>query len=124
MIRVWNYNCTRTRTFRGVRFLAILNEKQKLLYFGEIKKSSGQLNSPSKNYENILFTKDPEVLLRIASADWVYRKKKNRGKSMVKFKKEIEEKISKRPLSIEKSQKKPSNWVNKELSFDNFEEQM
>lgn len=40
---------------------------------------------------------------------------------MLKFKSELEEKISKRPLSIEKSNKAPKNIINKEFSFDNFE---
>ena len=41
---------------------------------------------------------------------------------MIRFKSEIEAKISKRPLSIEKSHKEPKNIIKKEFSFDNFEE--
>lgn len=41
MLRIWNYNCSRTRAIRGVRLMAILNENSKVLFYGEIKKASG-----------------------------------------------------------------------------------
>lgn len=55
MIRVWNYNKSRTHANRGVRRLKIQNEKGIPLFAGEIKKATGTC-SRTDNYEVILFT--------------------------------------------------------------------
>ena len=55
LIRVWNYNKSRTYASRGVREMQILLDGN-LIFSGEIKKASGSLTVD--NCEYIVFTRE------------------------------------------------------------------
>ena len=44
MIRFWNYNVNRTKSYRGVRNIAILDSKMKIIFMGEIKRALGTIH--------------------------------------------------------------------------------
>lgn len=50
MLRIWNYNVTRTDLIKGIKTISIESEN-KLLFKGEIKMASGTLENPMKNCE-------------------------------------------------------------------------
>ncbi len=43
MIRFWNYNCSRTKSYRGVKTMALLDQEMNLLFLGEIKRANGTI---------------------------------------------------------------------------------
>jgi len=68
MIRIFNYNKSRTYSFRGVRSCRILMDEL-LIFHGEIRIAPGLLTSADAASEVILFTTDPEVLQAVAKHD-------------------------------------------------------
>lgn len=68
MIRVFNYNKSRTYSFRGVRSCRILMDEL-LIFHGEIRIAPGLLTSADAASEVILFTTDPNVLKAVAKHD-------------------------------------------------------
>ena len=68
MIRIFNYNKSRTHSYRGVKRLRIKLDEA-VIFSGEIKKAAGLLNSADAASEVILFTRDDTILARIANHD-------------------------------------------------------
>ena len=55
MIRIWNYNVSRTDLYKGIKLLRLTFDKW-LIFIGIIKQASGRVENPMKNYEQILLT--------------------------------------------------------------------
>ena len=70
MIRVFNYNKSRTHVVRGVRLCRILLDGIPV-FMGELRMASGLLSSPEQVSECILFTTDNTILTEIARHDEV-----------------------------------------------------
>ena len=69
MLRLWNYNKSRTHSYRGVRRLRIKFDEN-VIFEGEIRKAPGMLTEgPDKCCEIILFTVDEVILQLIDSGD-------------------------------------------------------
>ena len=68
MIRVWNYNKSRTHCSRGVRLCRMYLDETKI-FEGEIKCSQGDLSSADASSEVILFTTNEAALKQIAKHD-------------------------------------------------------
>ncbi len=68
MIRLWNYNKSRTYVQRGIRFCQLFFDDV-LIFSGEIRIGPGSLSSAEAASEVILFTTDNIVLQRIAKHD-------------------------------------------------------
>ena len=68
MVRVWNYNKSRTHSFRGARVIELRLDGN-LVFRGEINKAPGCLHEVDKAAEPILFTMDPDVLHQIDEHD-------------------------------------------------------
>ncbi|XP_028910162.1 katanin-interacting protein isoform X3 [Ornithorhynchus anatinus] len=69
MIRIWNYNKSRIHSFRGVKDITILLDKQ-CIFKGEIAKASGTLSgAPEQFGDTILFTTDDDILEAIFCSD-------------------------------------------------------
>ena len=68
LVRVWNYNKSRTHSFRGARMLEIKLDGH-LIFRGEVNKAPGCLHEVEKAAEPILFTMDNEVLATIDEHD-------------------------------------------------------
>ena len=76
MMRIWNINTSRIDTCLGIRKIAIHNLKNKsLIFYGEIKKSSGSWMKINKNYESIIFTNNIDHLKKLSENDWLYKYK-------------------------------------------------
>ena len=103
MIRIWNYNCSRIRANRGVKKLVILDKNlQKVLFYGEIKMASGSLVDSKKNFENILFTQDPEILKKIGKYDTFFNFCKNKERNKNSLDKNLNKRFRKRPITRDK----------------------
>ena len=112
MIRIWNYNVSRTRASKGVRELVISDLKDRQLLFGGIlKKASGMLIKPSKNYESVLFVKEKKDLVKIAANDWLYSKfcKKIRNEVQRKIKNHYNDFLNQRPTMTDPESMKGNN---------------
>lgn len=68
LIRVWNYNKSRTHCYRGVRRCRIKLDDA-VVFDGEIKIAPGVLDSAEACSEVVLFTLDREVLTKVARHD-------------------------------------------------------
>lgn len=68
MVRVWNYNKSRTHAFRGARMIEMRLDGC-LVFRGEINKAPGNLHDALACAEPILFTTDPRVIARIEAHD-------------------------------------------------------
>lgn len=70
-MRIWNYNKSRTHSFRGVKEVSVLMDKL-LVFKGIIRKAPGSMSfKTSQNeqlFELILFTDDPH---EVSKTDWV-----------------------------------------------------
>ena len=62
MIRVWNCNGDRVAVSKGIKKIKIFHEN-KMFFFGDIKKGSTNMDMVYENYENILFTFEPKILI-------------------------------------------------------------
>ncbi len=70
MIRVWNYNKSRTYSSRGVRWCRMYLDDVPI-FEGEIKSSQGNLSDADQSSEVILFTTNEDALQQIAKHDEV-----------------------------------------------------
>jgi hypothetical protein len=68
MIRLWNYNKSRTYSARGLRYCKLYLDEA-LVFCGEIRMGPGALTSAEAASEVILFTTDDMALQQIASHD-------------------------------------------------------
>ncbi|NWY13304.1 K0556 protein, partial [Aphelocoma coerulescens] len=72
MIRIWNYNKSRIHSFRGVKDIIMLLDKQ-CIFKGEIAKASGTLSGAPEHFgDTILFTTDDDILEAIYCYDETY----------------------------------------------------
>jgi len=104
MIRVWNYNCSRIHAAKGVKDLIISNyEDSSLLFAGRIKKATGLLTKPRKNFEAILFTSEKCIFANIAKNDSLYSFLSQKSNTVVKrkIKNCFDEFINQRPTTAE-----------------------
>ena len=116
MIRVWNYNCSRTHASKGVREIIIADyEDKQLLFGGCLRKASGMLMKPKLNFESIFFVREKRDLAKIAGNDWLYNKfsKKQRNEVKRKIKNHYNDFLNQRPtmtdLDMIKEKKKKSS---------------
>ncbi|CAD7943954.1 unnamed protein product [Amoebophrya sp. A25] len=72
MIRIWNYNKSRLHASRGCRTMEIFLDENPI-FFGEIRRATGQLDAPEELCEHLLFlTEDHEdILEKIEERDWL-----------------------------------------------------
>lgn len=68
MLRIFNYNKSRTHVQRGIRHCRIFLEHS-VIFEGEIQIANGELNSANDCSEVILFTVDENILANIANYD-------------------------------------------------------
>ena len=68
MLRVWNYNKSRTHSFRGARHIEVRLDHE-VVFRGEINKAPGCLANSEDAAEPILFTMEASVLQRIDEHD-------------------------------------------------------
>lgn len=68
MLRIFNYNKSRTYSYRGVRCCRIFLDNQ-VIFNGEIRIAPGLLVSADEASEVILFTTDQEILQKVANHD-------------------------------------------------------
>lgn len=68
MVRIWNYNKSRTHSFRGARLVEMRMDGQ-LIFHGEINKAPGNLHEAFRFAEPIIFTSDANVIGRIEAHD-------------------------------------------------------
>ncbi|CAD8133437.1 unnamed protein product [Paramecium octaurelia] len=73
LIRIWNYNKSRIRSYKGVRSLKITLD-ERLIFYGDIQKATGDLKKFQDNCEYILFTQDSKIISRIAELDWLNKR--------------------------------------------------
>ncbi|CAD8052918.1 unnamed protein product [Paramecium sonneborni] len=73
LIRIWNYNKSRIRSYKGVRLLKITLD-ERLIFYGDIQKATGDLKKFQDNCEYILFTQDSKIISRIAELDWLNKR--------------------------------------------------
>jgi hypothetical protein len=57
MVRVWNYNKSRTHSYRGARHIR-MHLDGRVIFDGEIKKAPGQMQGAEQCAEVILFCMD------------------------------------------------------------------
>ena len=57
MIRIWNYNKSRTHASRGVRRISMSLDEQ-VIFTGEVRRATGSLTEPEACSEIVLFTVD------------------------------------------------------------------
>ena len=104
LIRIWNYNCSRIHAAKGVKDIMITNyEDTNLLFAGRIRKASGFLTRPRKNFEALTFTMEKSVLAEIARNDWLYAYMSQKSSTVVKrkIKNCFDEFINQRPTTTE-----------------------
>lgn len=104
LIRIWNYNCSRIHVAKGVKDIIITNyEDTNLLFAGRLRKASGLLTKPRKNFEPILFTTEKSILASISKNDWLYSLLSNKSNTVVKrkIKNCFDEFINQRPTTTE-----------------------
>lgn len=104
LIRIWNYNCSRIHVAKGVKDVIITNyDGSSLLFAGRIRKASGLLSNPRKNFEAILFTMDKTIIVNVARNDWLYFSLSKKSITVVKRKIRncFEEFINQRPTTSE-----------------------
>lgn len=70
MIRIWNYSKSRTHASRGIRHIT-LHLDGRLIFFGEIAKSSGDPSLLYEDAEYLSFTNNKSIIQNIDSLDWV-----------------------------------------------------
>jgi len=68
LVRVWNYNKSRTHSFRGAR-LVEMRVDGVLVFRGEVGKAPGNLHDALNCAEPVLFTTDAHVIARIEAHD-------------------------------------------------------
>ncbi|CAD8139393.1 unnamed protein product [Paramecium pentaurelia] len=73
LIRIWNYNKSRIKSYKGVRLLKITLD-ERLIFYGDIQKATGDLKKFQDNCEYILFTQDTKIISRIAELDWLNKR--------------------------------------------------
>ncbi|CAD8060890.1 unnamed protein product [Paramecium sonneborni] len=73
LIRIWNYNKSRIRSYKGVRLLKITLD-ERIIFYGHIQKATGDLKKLQDNCEYILFTQDQKIISRIAELDWLNKR--------------------------------------------------
>lgn len=104
LIRIWNYNCSRIHAAKGVKDIVITNyEDNSLLFAGRMRKASGLLTKPRKNFESILFTFDKGIINSISKNDWLYSSLSKKSNTVVKrkIKNCFDEFINQRPTTAE-----------------------
>lgn len=90
MIRIWNMNCSRISRNQGIRTLIIQEiYKKNVLFAGDIKQASGNLNDSVDNFESIIFTTDKQVLMGIAQQDWYLKLLKDEKQKNFNFIKKL-----------------------------------
>ena len=112
MIRIWNYNTSRTDLTKCVKDLQITSLKNKdLIFSGSIKYASGSLKYHHHNYENILFSENKEILKNIALNDslFKYLNSKKKKISEIKINQRYNDFLQKRPITVEKKIKSKRN---------------
>ena len=70
MVRVWNYNKSRTHSYRGAKHVR-MNLDGRTIFDGEIGKAPGQMEGAQRCAEVILFCMDHSVLANIQAHDAV-----------------------------------------------------
>ncbi len=70
MVRVWNYNKSRTHSYRGARRVRMRFDGR-VIFDGEIRKAPGQIEGADTSAEVILFCMDLAVLANIEAHDAV-----------------------------------------------------
>lgn len=68
MVRVWNYNKSRTHSFRGARALELRLDGA-LIFAGEVNKAPGNAQDATAAAEVILFTTDENILAAVEAND-------------------------------------------------------
>jgi hypothetical protein len=68
LLRIWNYNKSRTHCYRGAKRCRILLDTR-VIFEGDIKAAPGLLTSAADCSEVILFTSDRTVLAKISQVD-------------------------------------------------------
>lgn len=117
LIRIWNFNKSRIHSLRGVKSMKITTDSNHTIFAGEISKAPGCMETAEQCCEYIVFTKNDEILLKIAENDWVDKFKED---SSVEFpeivrpgtaSKDLKVCEDGRPMtSILTSPKKPENY--------------
>lgn len=104
LIRIWNYNCSRIHASKGVKECVISDyDDNTLLFAGQIRKASGGLSKPSKNFEPLIFTIDRTILSNIAKSDWFFMSNSGTGSKNInrKIKNCLDAFINERPTTSE-----------------------
>jgi hypothetical protein len=70
MVRIWNYNKSRTHSYRGARAIRMRLDGR-LIFEGELKKAPGTMQGAEQSAEIILFCMDQRVLSNIEAHDTV-----------------------------------------------------
>jgi hypothetical protein len=68
MVRIWNYNKSRTHSYRGAREVELRLDGQ-LIFAAEVRKAPGMMLGVGQCSETILFTMDADILERIQARD-------------------------------------------------------
>ena len=68
LVRIWNYNKSRTHCFRGVK-KARLNLDNRMIFEGEVRIAPGVISNPEECSEAILFTTNSGILDKISLYD-------------------------------------------------------
>ncbi len=103
---------------------------ENLLFIGKVKKASGSFKNPIKNFEQIMFSQNQNVLKNISNHDWLYKNLISRRNAKKYLKKTIVALNTKRPLTTELLAKQSKINIKKNLkrtsinsrlpSFDSF----
>lgn len=96
-------NQSRVSTNQGVRTLLIQEIfTKKVLFVGEVRRSSGNLIDSSKNFETILFTNNKTILETLSRNDWYLALLREQKENTKKFLNSLQKQIEKRPKTQEK----------------------
>ncbi|GAQ84262.1 hypothetical protein KFL_001820150 [Klebsormidium nitens] len=68
MIRVWNYNCSRIHSFRGVRTIEVRLD-DRVIFVGEVRKAPGIMEGALRCAECVLFTESENALSALERYD-------------------------------------------------------
>ena len=73
LVRIWNYSKSRTHASRGVRHMSLHLEDRndRLIFMGEIARSSGDSTLLLEEAEYLVFTANKAILLNIENGDWI-----------------------------------------------------
>ena len=70
MLRIWNYNKSRTHSFRGARDVVIKLDDKKI-FQGEISMAPGSMKDAQDFCEYIMFTENESIISTIEKEDWL-----------------------------------------------------